>query len=200
MLGNQFEKHLERIELFAKCMLVRIMYIFFLCFHLLFVTRQGFCYQMCVGRRNPEDCLRSWARQVRGRPLCLMYWQGSSWLLPGCTYRDTWILTDCQCQAKVISKSVRTLFDLGFSRIVSVPPPPHCIATLESELVMFFHQLGSLYCRVAYLRQEDLFFSQLTVRETLLLAAELQLPQTWLAEKKDKYVSSILFRLGLVSI
>ncbi|CAL9122025.1 unnamed protein product [Musa acuminata var. zebrina] len=53
--------------------------------------------------------------------------------------------------------------------------------------------------KVAYLRQEDLFFSQLTVRETLLLAAELQLPQTWLAEKKDKYVSSLLFRLGLVN-
>ncbi|URE43428.1 ABC-2 type transporter [Musa troglodytarum] len=53
--------------------------------------------------------------------------------------------------------------------------------------------------KVAYLRQEDLFFSQLTVRETLLLAAELQLPQTWLAEKKDKYARSLLFRLGLVN-
>ncbi|XP_042462143.1 ABC transporter G family member 7-like [Zingiber officinale] len=53
--------------------------------------------------------------------------------------------------------------------------------------------------KFAYLRQEDLFFSQLTVRETISLAAELQLPQTLSAEKKNKYVSSLLFRLGLVN-
>lgn len=49
------------------------------------------------------------------------------------------------------------------------------------------------------MRQEDLFFSQLTVRETLSLAAELQLPDTWAPERKELYVNDLLFRLGLVS-
>jgi ABC-type multidrug transport system ATPase subunit len=47
-------------------------------------------------------------------------------------------------------------------------------------------------------RQEDLFFSQLTVRETLSLAAELQLPDTWAPERKKRYITDLLFRLGLV--
>lgn len=49
------------------------------------------------------------------------------------------------------------------------------------------------------MRQEDLFFSQLTVRETLSLAAELQLTDTWAPERKERYVNDLLFRLGLVS-
>jgi ABC-type multidrug transport system ATPase subunit len=48
-------------------------------------------------------------------------------------------------------------------------------------------------------RQEDIFFSQLTVRETLSLAAELQLPDTMSVGRKEKYVNDLLFRLGLVS-
>ncbi|GAY54669.1 hypothetical protein CUMW_158550 [Citrus unshiu] len=55
------------------------------------------------------------------------------------------------------------------------------------------------YCRFAYVRQEDLFFSQLTVRETLSLAAELQLPEILSVEERDEYVNSLLFKLGLVS-
>ncbi|XP_058091563.1 ABC transporter G family member 7 [Magnolia sinica] len=53
--------------------------------------------------------------------------------------------------------------------------------------------------KVAYVRQEDLFFSQLTVRETLCLAAELQLPDILLAEERDEYVNNLLLRLGLVN-
>ena len=49
------------------------------------------------------------------------------------------------------------------------------------------------------MRQEDLFFSQLTVRETLSLAAEIQLPDTWDPERKERYVNDLLLRLGLVS-
>ena len=52
--------------------------------------------------------------------------------------------------------------------------------------------------RVAYVRQEDIFFSQLTVRETLSLAAELQLPSSLTSEERTKYVDNILQRLGLV--
>lgn len=53
--------------------------------------------------------------------------------------------------------------------------------------------------KFAYIRQEDLFFSQLTVRETLSLAAELQLPRISSAEARDEYVDELLRRLGLVS-
>ncbi|KAI5004286.1 hypothetical protein ZWY2020_031529 [Hordeum vulgare] len=53
--------------------------------------------------------------------------------------------------------------------------------------------------KIAYVTQEDIFFSQLTVRETLSLAAELQLPDTMSPERKEKYVDDLLFRLGLVN-
>lgn len=53
--------------------------------------------------------------------------------------------------------------------------------------------------KFAYVRQEDLFFSQLTVRETLSLAAELQLPEIPSVEERDEYVNNLLFKLGLVS-
>ncbi|GKU90212.1 hypothetical protein SLEP1_g4233 [Rubroshorea leprosula] len=53
--------------------------------------------------------------------------------------------------------------------------------------------------KFAFVRQEDLFFSQLTVRETLSIAAELQLPNLSSVEEKDEYVNNLLFKLGLVS-
>ncbi|XP_020673849.1 ABC transporter G family member 7 isoform X1 [Dendrobium catenatum] len=53
--------------------------------------------------------------------------------------------------------------------------------------------------KIAYVRQEDLFFSQLTPRETLSIAAELQLPEFASVEKRDKYVNELLFRLGLIN-
>lgn len=54
--------------------------------------------------------------------------------------------------------------------------------------------------RIAYVRQEDLFFSQLTVRETLSLASELQLPEISSSEARLEYVNSLLFKLGLVRL
>ncbi|AQK90098.1 ABC-2 type transporter family protein [Zea mays] len=53
--------------------------------------------------------------------------------------------------------------------------------------------------KIAFVRQEDLFFSQLTVRETLSLAAELQLPDLWAPERKESYVNDLLLRMGLVN-
>lgn len=53
--------------------------------------------------------------------------------------------------------------------------------------------------KFAYIRQEDLFFSQLTVRETLSLAAEMQLQDLSTVEERDEYVDNLLFKLGLVS-
>eukprot|EP00850_Spirogloea_muscicola_P011306 SM000069S20743 [mRNA] locus=s69:581477:585310:- [translate_table: standard] len=52
--------------------------------------------------------------------------------------------------------------------------------------------------RQAYVRQEDIFYSQLTVRETLVMAAKLQLPESMPEAAKDAYVDSLLQRLGLV--
>ncbi|CAJ1977427.1 unnamed protein product [Sphenostylis stenocarpa] len=54
--------------------------------------------------------------------------------------------------------------------------------------------------KFAYVRQEDLFFSQLTVRETLSLATELQLPNISSAEERDEFVNNLLFKLGLVRL
>lgn len=56
-----------------------------------------------------------------------------------------------------------------------------------------------IFYRIAYVRQEDIFFSQLTVRETLSLAAELQLPELSSSEDRDRYVNKLLLRMGLVS-
>ncbi|KAJ0094726.1 hypothetical protein Patl1_15255 [Pistacia atlantica] len=51
--------------------------------------------------------------------------------------------------------------------------------------------------KFAFVRQEDLFFSQLTVRETLSLAAELQFPEISSVEERDEYVNGLLFKLRL---
>lgn len=71
------------------------------------------------------------------------------------------------------------------------------------------HLTGQLYVngspfymaspKIAFVRQEDLFFSQLTVRETLSLAVELQLSKVLTPEDREKYVNDLIFRLGLVT-
>ncbi|GJP35127.1 hypothetical protein CLOM_g19643 [Closterium sp. NIES-68] len=48
-------------------------------------------------------------------------------------------------------------------------------------------------------RQEDIFFSQLTVRETLVTAAKLQLPSSMSDEEKEQHVEQLLQHLGLVN-
>ncbi|XP_051149198.1 ABC transporter G family member 7 [Andrographis paniculata] len=53
--------------------------------------------------------------------------------------------------------------------------------------------------KYAFVRQEDLFFSQLTVRETLSLAAELQLQDISSVEERVEYVNDLLFNLGLIN-
>ncbi|KAK9909937.1 hypothetical protein WJX75_009739 [Coccomyxa subellipsoidea] len=52
--------------------------------------------------------------------------------------------------------------------------------------------------RQAYVQQEDLFYSQLTVRETLNMAAALRLPKNMPAEEKEAAVADLIQRLGLV--
>ncbi|KAI0567521.1 ABC-2 type transporter [Gracilaria domingensis] len=52
---------------------------------------------------------------------------------------------------------------------------------------------------VAYVTQEDLFFSQLTVRETLDIAAALRLPGNMPQDQKREFVDALIRKLGLVS-
>lgn len=49
----------------------------------------------------------------------------------------------------------------------------------------------------AYVKQEDLFFPHLTVRDTLTYTALLRLPRTWDRKKKDAEVAAVIERLRL---
>ena len=51
--------------------------------------------------------------------------------------------------------------------------------------------------RVAYVRQEDIFYTQMTVRETLLFAARLRLPARVPRAEKERRVDELIERLGL---
>lgn len=52
---------------------------------------------------------------------------------------------------------------------------------------------------IAYVTQEDLFFTQLTVRETLDLAVRLRLPKDMTVEQRNEFIDQLIRRLGLVS-
>lgn len=73
-----------------------------------------------------------------------------------------------------------------------------CFRILYYTRSFYFVDDSFYESRFAYIRQEDLFFSQLTVQETLSLAAELQLPSISSTEERDKYVNDLLFKTGLV--
>eukprot|EP00252_Welwitschia_mirabilis_P025448 TRINITY_DN793_c0_g1_i1.p1 TRINITY_DN793_c0_g1~~TRINITY_DN793_c0_g1_i1.p1 ORF type:complete len:686 (-),score=108.11 TRINITY_DN793_c0_g1_i1:381-2438(-) len=70
---------------------------------------------------------------------------------------------------------------------------------LVGQLFVNGSPYSSMTPKIAYVRQEDIFFSQLTVRETLSFAAELQLPKLSNPKRREKYVDGLLLRLGLVS-
>lgn len=52
----------------------------------------------------------------------------------------------------------------------------------------------------AYVTQEDIFFSQLTVQETLDMAARMRLPRDMPTDRKEAFVQALIRRLGLVSV
>ncbi|CAN0387416.1 unnamed protein product, partial [Discosporangium mesarthrocarpum] len=52
----------------------------------------------------------------------------------------------------------------------------------------------------AFVKQEDVFYSQLTVRETLTMAARLRLPPYILIEEKLEMVEDLVNRLGLAKV
>ncbi|PSC72649.1 ABC transporter G family member 7 isoform A [Micractinium conductrix] len=57
--------------------------------------------------------------------------------------------------------------------------------------------LSKLPLRAGFVQQDDLFYPQLTVKETLMMAAELRMSRDTSAEEKEAYVDGIISRLGL---
>ena len=51
-----------------------------------------------------------------------------------------------------------------------------------------------------YVQQEDVFYSQLTVLETLSMAAELRLPSSMSAAARSAYVEQLMAVLGLAKV
>lgn len=52
----------------------------------------------------------------------------------------------------------------------------------------------------AYVLQQDSFFAELTVKETIMLSAKLRLPRTMTDEQKEARVDSIIAELGLKKV
>lgn len=54
--------------------------------------------------------------------------------------------------------------------------------------------------RIGYVRQEDLFYSQMTVRETLEMTAALRLPAATTPEQRAEAVDDVLQRMDLAGV
>lgn len=54
--------------------------------------------------------------------------------------------------------------------------------------------------QAAYVLQQDSFFAELTVKETITLSAALRLPRTMSHEEKEARVASVIAELGLTKV
>lgn len=72
--------------------------------------------------------------------------------------------------------------------------------TLKGNVLVNGESIDDIEHAPAYLTQEDLFFSQLTVRETLEMAAKMRLPRHMSKEDKDRFVDDLIRKLGLVGV
>ena len=68
---------------------------------------------------------------------------------------------------------------------------------LEGYITANGRKMPSSKFKTGFVAQEDLFFSQLTVRETLTMAAELRAKESSTAEERSEVVESVIRRLGL---
>jgi ABC-type multidrug transport system ATPase subunit len=82
--------------------------------------------------------------------------------------------------------SGRTHYDSGVISVNGVP--------------LTAHMKKRLMTKIAYVKQADIFFTHLTVRDQLLYTAFLRLPQAWSKEKKLQEVDKILQLLRLTKI
>lgn len=71
--------------------------------------------------------------------------------------------------------------------------------TLSGDMAMNGQDVRACGVDAAFVPQEDLFFSQLTVRETLELAARMRLPGSVAEEGKVRFVERLIATLGLAS-
>lgn len=60
--------------------------------------------------------------------------------------------------------------------------------------------MNVLSLRSAYVQQEDVFYSQLTVEETLSMSARMRMPAGTSRAERDAAVSALLNRLGLAHV
>jgi ABC-type multidrug transport system ATPase subunit len=59
---------------------------------------------------------------------------------------------------------------------------------------------GAAAHRTAYVQQDDVFYSQLTVGETLTMAAKMRMPAGTSRTDRDAAVAALLNRLGLAHV
>ncbi|KAL4458091.1 hypothetical protein ABPG75_012956 [Micractinium tetrahymenae] len=69
--------------------------------------------------------------------------------------------------------------------------------TLQGHVAANGAPLQRSKLRVGFVQQDDLFYPQLTVKETLMMAAQLRMAADAPAEEKEAYVDGIIARLGL---
>ncbi|KAL3139516.1 hypothetical protein ABBQ38_003839 [Trebouxia sp. C0009 RCD-2024] len=68
---------------------------------------------------------------------------------------------------------------------------------LAGNLLINGQPIETANIRQGYVQQEDMFFSQLTVRETLMMAAHTRMPGQTSAAQKKAFVEDLIKRLGL---
>lgn len=69
--------------------------------------------------------------------------------------------------------------------------------TLQGRVTANGAPLQHTKLRVGFVQQDDLFYPQLTVKETLMMAAQLRMSADTPAEAREAYVDGIISRLGL---
>ncbi|DBB07632.1 TPA: hypothetical protein ACH3X3_009067 [Trebouxia sp. C0006] len=68
---------------------------------------------------------------------------------------------------------------------------------LTGEILINGQPIETANVRQGYVQQEDMFFSQLTVRETLMMAAHTRMPGHAATAEKQAFVEDLIRRLGL---
>lgn len=72
--------------------------------------------------------------------------------------------------------------------------------TLSGSVAVNSASINNVTLPVSYVTRQGLFFSQLTVRETLDMAALMRLPQNMTAQQHEALVDALVRKLGLVAI
>lgn len=75
--------------------------------------------------------------------------------------------------------------------------PQNSKITLRGRITVNGEAASESNHKQAYVQQEDIFYSQMTVLETLLMAAELRLPTAMPTDRKRAYVDNLINILGL---